>query len=131
MSAPKSAEFRGSGFAPPDVPSEAIANTCIKCGLCLPTCPTYQLTLDERSSPRGRIHLIQSVLEGRLTADDPTFTAQMSECLGCRNCEPVCPSGVAFGSLLEDARAQIARRNASTLRSIAGLLPYDLVLGYI
>jgi glycolate dehydrogenase iron-sulfur subunit len=129
MSAQTSAEFEGGGFTPPDVPSEAIANTCIKCGLCLPTCPTYQLTLDERSSPRGRIFLIQSVLEGRLSADDPTFTAQMSECLGCRNCEPVCPSGVAFGSLLEDARAQIARRNAFVPRSIAARLAYDFALG--
>src|SRR5207244_2730011 len=96
----------GAGFAAPDVPSDAIVNTCIKCGLCLPTCPTYVLTLDERSSPRGRINLIGEVLEGRLPLDDATFQSQMFECLGCRNCEPVCPSGVAFGQILEDARSQ-------------------------
>src|SRR5690348_8958424 len=100
MRASMSATSDRNGFAAPDVPSDAIVNTCIKCGLCLPTCPTYALTFDERSSPRGRINLIQEVLERRLPADDPTFEAQMSECLGCRNCEPVCPSGVAFGALL-------------------------------
>ncbi|HEY7992926.1 MAG TPA: heterodisulfide reductase-related iron-sulfur binding cluster, partial [Candidatus Eremiobacteraceae bacterium] len=97
------------GFVAPDIPSDAIVNTCIKCGFCLPVCPTYRLTLDERSSPRGRIGLIAAVLEGKLPLDDPTFTAQMSECLGCRSCEPACPSGVRYGILLEDARAQIAK----------------------
>ena len=118
-----------AGFAAPDVPSDAIVNTCIKCGFCLPTCPTYELTLDERSSPRGRIHLIQAVLEGELPVTDPTFRAQMFECLGCRNCEPVCPSGVRFGALLEDARAQIARTNKATIRTIVERLLYDALLG--
>ena len=118
-----------AGFVAPDVPSDAIVNTCIKCGLCLPTCPTYELKQDERSSPRGRIHLIGAVLAGTLPIDDPTFTAQMSECLGCRNCEPVCPSGVAFGSLLEDARAQIARHHAARPASVVKRLAYDLALG--
>ncbi|HET9343164.1 MAG TPA: (Fe-S)-binding protein [Candidatus Eremiobacteraceae bacterium] len=103
------------GFVAPDVPSDAIVNTCIKCGFCLPVCPTYRLTLDERSSPRGRIGLIAGVLEGKLPLDDPTFTAQMSECLGCRSCEPACPSGVRYGALLEDARAQIAKRPDNAL----------------
>jgi len=118
-----------SGFAAPDVPSDAIVNTCIKCGFCLPTCPTYQLTLDERSSPRGRIELIARVLDGRLPPDDATFTAQMSECLGCRNCEPACPSGVRYGSLLEDARAQIARRRAADAGVLAQRAIYDALFG--
>jgi len=103
------------GFVAPDIPSDAIVNTCIKCGFCLPVCPTYRLTLDERSSPRGRIGLIAGVLEGKLPLDDPTFTAQMSECLGCRSCEPACPSGVRYGALLEDARAQIAKGSDNAL----------------
>jgi len=129
MPAPTSAGSDGRGFHAPDIPSDAITNTCIKCGLCLPTCPTYALTLDERSSPRGRINLIQEVLEHKLPADDPTFEAQMFECLGCRNCEPVCPSGVKFGALLEDARAQIARRSAITPRSVLARVAYDAFLG--
>src|ERR1700704_4516210 len=115
MSAQTSTASDGGGFVAPDVPSDAIVNTCIKCGLCLPTCPTYALTFYERSSPRGRINLIQEVLERRLPVDDPTFESQMFECLGCRNCEPVCPSGVAFGALLENARAQVVWRRRPAL----------------
>jgi glycolate oxidase iron-sulfur subunit len=124
-----SAASEAGGFVAPDIPSEAIVNTCIKCGLCLPTCPTYALKRDERSSPRGRINLIQSVLEGKLPIDDATFEAQMSECLGCRNCEPVCPSGVAFGSLLEDARAQIATRKGSEIDARCLRFAHDAALG--
>ena len=116
------------GFVAPDIPSDAIVNTCIKCGFCLPVCPTYRLTLDERSSPRGRIALIAGVLEGTLPLDDPTFTAQMSECLGCRSCEPACPSGVRYGALLEDARAQIAKSADSTFLSLVVRTLYDAVL---
>ena len=77
---------------------------CISCGFCLPACPTYRLTLDERSSPRGRITLMRAVDEGRLAPDDPTVREQSSYCLGCRACEPVCPAGVQYGALLEQWR---------------------------
>jgi len=116
------------GFVAPDIPSDAIVNTCIKCGFCLPVCPTYRLTLDERSSPRGRIGLIAGVLEGTLPLDDPTFTAQMSECLGCRSCEPACPSGVRYGALLENARAQIAKDPDKALASLVIRALYDVLL---
>ena len=115
-------------FVAPDIPSDAIVNTCIKCGFCLPACPTYRLTLDERSSPRGRIGLIAGVLDGRLPLDDPTFTAQMSECLGCRSCEPACPSGVRYGVLLEDARAQIAKSDDKALMTAVVRVLYDGLL---
>src|SRR5215472_2995739 len=118
-----------AGFAAPDIPSEEIVNTCIKCGFCLPVCPTYRLTLDERSSPRGRIGLIANVLDGTLPLDDPTFTAQMSECLGCRSCEPACPSGVRYGALLEDARTQIAKGPESALVTPIIRALYDALLG--
>ena len=71
---------------------------------CLPACPTYRLTLDERSSPRGRITLMRAVESGRLPVDDPTVREQSSYCLGCRACEPVCPAGVQYGALLEQWR---------------------------
>jgi glycolate oxidase iron-sulfur subunit len=99
-------------FSGADRPSPEILNQCIRCGLCLPTCPTYLETLTETSSPRGRISLIKAVAEGRLDLLAPGFVSQMSECLDCRACEAVCPSGVAYGQLVETARAQIRRAQA-------------------
>ncbi|MBV8689843.1 MAG: 4Fe-4S dicluster domain-containing protein [Candidatus Eremiobacteraeota bacterium] len=97
------------GFSDSDAPSDAIYNRCVRCGLCLSSCPTYIETLTETSGPRGRISLMKSVGEGNLDILSPGFTYQMSECLGCRACEAVCPSGVHYGQLIETARAQIAR----------------------
>src|SRR5579885_2015206 len=97
------------GFSDQDRPDPAIFSACVRCGLCLPHCPTYLETLRETSSPRGRIHLIQSVSEGRLSLTSPGFVGQMYQCLDCRACEEVCPSGVQYGKLVEAARAQIER----------------------
>ncbi|ADU46611.1 (Fe-S)-binding protein [Intrasporangium calvum] len=77
---------------------------CISCGFCLPACPTYAMTQDERSSPRGRITLMRALETGRLEEDDPTLQEQASFCLGCRACETVCPAGVQYGALLEQWR---------------------------
>ncbi|HEX6777910.1 MAG TPA: heterodisulfide reductase-related iron-sulfur binding cluster [Ktedonobacterales bacterium] len=92
-----------------DRPDPAIFSACVRCGLCLPHCPTYLETLRETSSPRGRIHLIQAVSEGRLSLTSPGFVGQMYQCLDCRACEDVCPSGVQYGKLVEAARTQIER----------------------
>src|SRR5579863_3339439 len=97
------------GFSGADQPSSEIFNQCIRCGLCLPSCPTYLETFTETSSPRGRIGLVKAVAEGRLDLLAPGFVAQMSECLDCRACQAVCPSGVAYGQLVETARTQIRR----------------------
>jgi len=105
---------RASGFSGPDVPPASVYDQCVRCGLCLPACPTYLETLVETSSPRGRIALIKAVDEGRLDLTSPGFIHQMSECLDCRACEAVCPSGVAYGQLLEPARTQIERATAGT-----------------
>ena len=77
---------------------------CVHCGFCLPACPTYRRLGDEADSPRGRLYLMQAVVEGRLSADSDAFQTHLGRCLGCRACEPVCPSGVAYGHLLELAR---------------------------
>jgi glycolate oxidase iron-sulfur subunit len=82
-----------------------LLNRCISCGFCLPACPTYAITGDEASSPRGRITLMRALQTGELPADDPTLAEQASFCLGCRACEPVCPAGVQYGQLLEEWRA--------------------------
>jgi glycolate oxidase iron-sulfur subunit len=97
------------GFTAPDIPPPDVFDRCVRCGLCLPTCPTYVETLVETSGPRGRIALIKAVSEGHLDLLSPGFVHQMSECLDCRACEAVCPSGVAYGQLLEPARTQIVR----------------------
>jgi glycolate oxidase iron-sulfur subunit len=97
------------GFVAPDVPPSDVFDRCVRCGLCLPTCPTYVETLVETSGPRGRIALIKAVAEERLDLLSPGFVHQMSECLDCRACEAVCPSGVEYGKILEPARTQIVR----------------------
>lgn len=81
-----------------------LLNACISCGFCLPACPTYKMTQDERSSPRGRITLMRALETGRLDEDDPTLQEQAAFCLGCRACESVCPAGVQYGHLLEQWR---------------------------
>ena len=100
------------GFSGTDEPPASVYNQCIRCGLCLPTCPTYLETMTETSGPRGRISLIKSVGEGRIDLLSPGFVEQMSQCLDCRACEAVCPSGVAYGQLVEAARTQIQRAQA-------------------
>jgi glycolate oxidase iron-sulfur subunit len=84
---------------------------CVHCGFCLPACPTYNRLGDEADSPRGRLHLMGAVVEGRLSPDSDAFRTHIDRCLGCRACEPVCPSGVEYGTLLELAR-DVSRRSA-------------------
>jgi glycolate oxidase iron-sulfur subunit len=83
---------------------QAELDRCISCGYCLPACPTYQMTGDEASSPRGRITLMRALQTGMLEPDDRTAREQASFCLGCRACEAVCPAGVQYGHLLEQWR---------------------------
>lgn len=90
-------------------------SNCVHCGFCLPACPTYVRLGDEADSPRGRLHLMRAVAEGRLDPGSEAFQLHIDRCLGCRACEPVCPSGVEYGFLLERAR-QVARRAGTPAR---------------
>lgn len=104
-------------FSAKDKPSSDIINTCVHCGLCLSSCPTYRETGLEMASPRGRIYLMKAVDEGRIGLESEVFQEQMSLCLNCRACEAVCPSGVQYGAILEASRDQIeqARGTAAAL----------------
>ncbi|AGK52802.1 (Fe-S)-binding protein [Bacillus sp. 1NLA3E] len=82
---------------------------CMRCGFCLPSCPTYiDSGFQESHSPRGRIALMKAVVDGLIEPDED-FEKSMNMCLGCRACEPVCPSGVNYSHLLEEARDIIAQ----------------------
>jgi glycolate oxidase iron-sulfur subunit len=102
-------------FSGDDVPDDDLLRACVHCGMCLPTCPTYRLTGQEASSPRGRLWLMKSVADGRLSLLDPEFDEQMYQCLNCRACEAVCPSGVHYGPLVEASRAQLEQHRPRPL----------------
>ncbi len=79
------------------------ADRCVKCGICLPHCPTYNMTRDEGDSPRGRIALIQALVAGKVTSQ--RLHDHLDRCLTCVACEPACPSGVKYGKLIDATRA--------------------------
>jgi glycolate oxidase iron-sulfur subunit len=88
----------------------SVLQQCMHCGMCLPTCPTYDATGRERNSPRGRIALMRAVADGELEIS-PAFADEMSYCLGCLACQTACPAGVNYGALFETARSDIQRAN--------------------
>ena len=88
--------------------AEAILRSCVHCGFCTATCPTYQILGDELDGPRGRIYLIKQVLEGApVTKKTQTH---LDRCLTCRNCETTCPSGVQYGRLIDIGRKVVEQR---------------------
>ncbi|WP_425317598.1 glycolate oxidase subunit GlcF [Pseudomonas nitroreducens] len=108
--------------------AEAILRSCVHCGFCNATCPTYQLLGDELDGPRGRIYLMKQVLEGH----EPTASTlqHLDRCLTCRNCESTCPSGVQYHNLLDIGRAvveqQVSRPLSERLlrRGIRSVVPH-------
>jgi glycolate oxidase iron-sulfur subunit len=96
------------------LPDDDVLSQCIHCGMCLATCPTYELTKLERSSPRGRIRLIHAVAKGEIQITG-TFAYEMNFCLDCEACETACPAGVKYGSMVQASRALIARAGHETL----------------
>ncbi|MDZ4164375.1 MAG: (Fe-S)-binding protein [Smithellaceae bacterium] len=92
-------------FNPGDAPSYESILQCMRCGFCLPHCPTYSLTNRERSSPRGRAALARAIAEGKLEFT-PAFREEAFFCLECRACATACPSGVQVGPMMELCRGQ-------------------------
>ncbi len=108
--------------------ADAIIRSCVHCGFCTATCPTYQLLGDELDSPRGRIYLIKQMLEGK-TVSTKTQT-HLDRCLSCLACETSCPSGVEYGRLIDIGRVIIdkqVKRSPSTRfkrYALRKILPY-------
>lgn len=90
---------------------------CVHCGMCLESCPTYEITGQEQHSPRGRVHLIKSVAEGKLEVNEQLIEP-VFDCLDCKACTTACPADVDVGGLIEEARGQI--RQAMPLIGVKG-----------
>ena len=105
--------FTDAGRQKPHIQeAERILRTCVHCGFCNATCPTYQLLGDERDGPRGRIYLMKELLESQDDDDQVTDETRLhlDRCLTCLNCETTCPSGAEYHKLLNIGRAEIERR---------------------
>lgn len=108
--------------------AESILRSCVHCGFCTATCPTYQLLGDELDSPRGRIYLIKQVLEGKQATQKTR--SHLDRCLTCRSCETTCPSGVQYGRLVDIGREivehQVPRNlfETSTRFILRQIIPY-------
>ena len=109
--------------------SNEILRSCVHCGFCTATCPTYQVLGDELDSPRGRIYLIKEMLESGRTPDKKTVT-HIDRCLSCLACMTTCPSGVHYMHLVDHARAYIEDKYKRPLDerflrwSLSKILPY-------
>lgn len=114
------------GYQTPYAPTRSELSNCIQCGLCLPQCPTFRLTGKETDSPRGRLTAMTAVLDGVVEIDD-VFEETLSFCLGCRACEPVCPSMVPYGRTLEGARAEIAFQRTGWKRPLRNWITVTLL----
>ncbi len=114
---------------PRDARLASATDVCVKCGLCLPQCPTYLKTADENESPRGRLSLIQGWAQGALELT-PKLTAHVDHCLLCRSCEAVCPANVAYGKIVDDFRAHIHDQRPSGTDDGHGLIN-NAVLGFL
>ena len=122
--------FTLAQLADPDVAeSEKILRTCVHCGFCLATCPTYLLTGDELDGPRGRIYLVKDMLESGVPAS-ATVALHIDRCLSCLSCMTTCPSGVNYMHLVDHARRHIEETFVRPLpdrllrRLLAAVLPF-------
>lgn len=125
-SSPVCAETSLSNYFAKDHPDEKKWDDCVHCGMCLESCPTYEITGQEQHSPRGRVHLIKSVAEGKIALNE-SFADPVFACLDCRACTTACPADVDVGGLIEEARGQI--RQAIPLKGWKGNVSKLLLQG--
>ncbi len=95
--------------------AQRLLRACVHCGFCNATCPTYQLTGDEREGPRGRLYLMKDLLAGAAAGAD---LAPLAHCLGCRSCETTCPAGVHYGEILDTVREHTEERRPALQRAL-------------
>ena len=106
----------------------SILQQCMHCGMCLPSCPTYDTTKRERNSPRGRIALMRAVATDEIPLSQ-SFADEMSFCLGCLACQSACPAAVDYATLFETSRAEIEATGVSVSapRRLLRFLTLDLL----
>jgi glycolate oxidase iron-sulfur subunit len=108
--------------------ADSILRTCVHCGFCTATCPTYQLLGSELDSPRGRIYLIKEMLESGQASDKTRL--HLDRCLTCRSCETTCPSGVRYGRLIDIGREMVEEKAPRSLgekllrKTMLAVIPY-------
>lgn len=115
--------------------ADAILRSCVHCGFCLATCPTYQILGDELDSPRGRIYLMKQMLEGQPVTQKTQL--HLDRCLTCRACETTCPSGVRYGELVDISRDLLEKQVKRDIKSDAvrymlrKILPNSLIFNVL
>jgi glycolate oxidase iron-sulfur subunit len=117
------------GFDSKNPPKQELIDTCVHCGFCLSTCPSYRVIGKEMDSPRGRIYLMNAINKGEAALDETT-TQHFDSCLGCLACVTTCPSGVQYDRLIAATRPQVERNQPRSLKDrlirtlIFNLFPY-------
>ena len=120
-----------NGFDEQNPPKPELIDTCVHCGFCLSTCPSYRVIGKEMDSPRGTIYLMDAINEGKIPLNEATVE-HFDSCLGCLACVTTCPSGVQYDKLLVATRPQIERNYPRSLpdklirQIIFSLFPYSL-----
>lgn len=99
-----------SGFDAQQPPPQQVMDTCVHCGFCLSTCPSYRVIGKETDSPRGRIYLMNAIAQGEATLS-PATVQHFDSCLGCLACVSTCPSGVQYDQLISATRPQVERHH--------------------
>ena len=118
-----------SNFDRKNPPPQELIDSCVHCGFCLATCPSYRVIGKEMDSPRGRIYLMDAINKGEATIDETT-SQHFDSCLGCLACVSTCPSGVEYGELIAATRPQVERNQPRSISDrfirtlIFNLFPY-------
>ncbi len=130
------ADKKISGFDSQNPPEQNVIDSCVHCGFCLDTCPSYRVLGSEMDSPRGRIYLLDAIAKGQGEIS-PATVSHFDSCLGCLACTTSCPSGVAYDQLIRSMRPQIERNydrswgDRLTRWLIFNLFPYPLRLRFL